>query len=121
MEDIEDYVKGWKDRLAGRKIERRKKYRTDFSLARECAQMLFFDFNVESVYLVGSLAGTGKYRLNSDIDLLVAGLAPEKYFKALSVCSRQLSPGQTMDLILVKDLNEEERKYLLGQGVSLVA
>jgi len=121
MDKIEEYVEGWKNKLTAKKEKTKEKFAGDSSVARRCAEILYSDFKVKSVYLVGSLTRPGKYHLRSDIDLLVEGLPAEKYIKALSVCSRQLPPDQTIDLIRLEDLTEEERMHLLGQGVSIAA
>ncbi len=121
MKNFGKYVDGWKNKLAEREIRRRERYILGFSLAHECASRLFSIFKVKSVYLVGSLVLPGKYHLHSDIDLLVEGLPPGKYFEALSVCSRQLPDEHSLDLIRLEELNDAERKDLLDQGVSIAA
>ena len=53
-------------------------------------------FGAQEVYLFGS-AATGNYREDSDIDLAISGLPPEKYFHAFSEAQRILD--RPIDLI----------------------
>lgn len=62
-----------------------------------CANTLVKDYNAAHVFLIGSLA-EDCFRINSDIDLIVEGLAPHLYFKALSQISR-LAGDFDIDLI----------------------
>ncbi|MBI3942775.1 MAG: nucleotidyltransferase domain-containing protein, partial [Chloroflexi bacterium] len=55
--------------------------------AGRCIQMLRERFGVRQVILFGSLGGRGgPWHSQSDIDLAVAGLAPEEFFTAYSAC-----------------------------------
>lgn len=54
------------------------------------------NFGAREVYLFGS-AATGMLRDDSDVDLAIAGLPPEKYFSAFSEVQRLLD--RPLDLI----------------------
>jgi len=64
------------------------------------------------VYLFGS-AIRGKLRDDSDIDLAVSGLPPERFFRAMSEASRIVR--RSLDLV---DLDEENpfTRYLKEEG-----
>jgi uncharacterized protein len=66
----------------------------------------------KTVYVFGS-AAKGTMRTDSDIDLAVSGLPPEKFFKALSAASRLLDrPIHLIDLDEVTPFTE----YLKAEG-----
>lgn len=66
----------------------------------------------KTVYLFGS-AAKGTMRDDSDVDLAVSGLPPEKFFKALSVASRLLDrPVHLIDLDEVTPFT----RYLIEEG-----
>jgi predicted nucleotidyltransferase len=69
-------------------------------------------FGAREVYVFGS-AATGTMREGSDIDLAVAGLPPEVFFKAMGAARRTLR--RTVDLV---DLDEDNpfTKYLKDEG-----
>ncbi len=55
----------------------------------------------KEVYVFGS-ASRGQMRPDSDVDLAVAGLPPEVFFRAMGIASRAL--GRQVDLV---DLDED--------------
>lgn len=97
MPEIQDYLKAYRRRA--REAQQFTQHRA--AKAREvallCAKKLVEDFGVERVFLFGSLAEE-RFRLNSDIDLIVVGLAPNLYFKASAKISR-LAGEFEIDLI----------------------
>jgi len=60
-------------------MDRREELR---NLARKIAQMLKEKYKVKRVFLIGSLV-KGYVHERSDIDIVVKGLQPELYIKAL--------------------------------------
>ena len=81
------------------------------NLVKEAARVLK-QYGAKEVYLFGS-AANGTLREDSDIDLAVSGLPPEKFFEAMAEAQRLL--GQPLDLI---DLDEDNlfTKYLKTKG-----
>ena len=63
--------------------------------AGECASLLKNKYNVKRVYLIGSLI-KGIFHDRSDIDLVVEGLPPRLYIKALSELYDILLPGMEL-------------------------
>ena len=66
----------------------------------------------QEVFVFGS-AATGKLREDSDVDLAVSGLPPERFFEAMGRAGDAL--GCTLDLV---DLDEESpfTRYLRDEG-----
>jgi predicted nucleotidyltransferase len=60
-----------------------KERETLILLAEECAKLLKEKYKVKKVFLIGSLV-KGYFHERSDIDLVVEGLVPELYIKALT-------------------------------------
>jgi predicted nucleotidyltransferase len=74
-----------------------------YKIAQQCAQFLKERFNVDNVYIFGSVVGDGIWHKRSDIDIAVEGLPPEKYFRALSDISELLPLGLDLDLITIEN------------------
>ena len=58
--------------------------RRAISVARKAAKLLKTNFGAKEVILFGSLARRGSFSLYSDIDLAVRGIAPDKFYAAIS-------------------------------------
>jgi len=97
MTEIQSYIHGWRERALRSEETRKQRMHAAQKSAALCAQTLIDEFNATRVFLIGSLA-EGGFRLNSDIDLIVEGLAPQSYFHALSCISR-LAGDIEVDLI----------------------
>jgi len=84
---------------------------TDFKTSIAQAAAALRSSGAKAVYLFGS-ATKQRLREDSDIDLAVSGLPPERFFRALSVASRYLDrPLHLVDLDeatpFVRHLKEE--------------
>lgn len=75
--------------------------------AEACSRLLKERFGAHQVHVVGSLAGQSPWHSRSDIDLAVEGLAPEKYFPALSALWELVPEGLELDLITLEDASPE--------------
>ncbi|MCM8803681.1 MAG: nucleotidyltransferase domain-containing protein, partial [Candidatus Omnitrophica bacterium] len=71
-------------------------------LAYKVAQLLKEKYKVKRIFLIGSLV-EGIVHERSDIDLVVEGLPPELYIKALTEAYDILSQGVELNLIPFKD------------------
>lgn len=76
------YIEAWKRRIAAREAADRRFAEEAMEVAREAARRLVEGFGVERVILFGSLAGWRRFRRDSDIDLAVEGLAPQRFIRA---------------------------------------
>jgi predicted nucleotidyltransferase len=84
-------------------------------LAYKCAKVLKEKYNVKRVFLIGSLV-YGIVHDRSDIDLVVEGLAPEQYIKALVDLSDTLQWKVEVNLIPFEDAFESLKEKTLRKG-----
>jgi len=68
------------------------------------------------LYLIGSLA-KGRFGSQSDIDLVIQGLAPESFFKAYAFLLKE--SRFPIDLKPFEDLPPEEQSRIVQEGKSL--
>lgn len=113
------YAAEWDRRLKIEKERRRKRAHEAAIVARRCAFLLCKKYGARRVYLIGSLKEPEAFHDRSDIDLVVEGLPPRLYFKALAELWRQLPAGLELDLIPLEDADPELRSRALKEGVML--
>ncbi|NOX61203.1 MAG: nucleotidyltransferase domain-containing protein [Chloroflexi bacterium] len=80
---IEPYLSYWRQRMAAEQARNRRLAERARADAQRIAAMLRHEFGVTRVLLFGSLV-KGGFSADSDIDLAVAGLAPDAFFTALA-------------------------------------
>jgi len=119
MDTLDDYVAGWKRRLSADKVRRNVRVQEALSAAQRCAHLLYENYDVRKVYLFGSLNEPERFHNGSDIDLVVDGLPPHLYFKALAELWRLLPPGMELDLIPFEDADSELHERVVKEGVTL--
>jgi predicted nucleotidyltransferase len=86
--------------------------------AERLARKLVEAFEVDAVYLFGSSAWGERFNPNTDIDLAVSGLAPDKYFKAIGYLERETEfPFDLVDLEIAPD---SLRERILQKGKLLI-
>ena len=100
-----------------REEARRKKLETlrerALAEAKRLAGILKKDHGCRAVYLIGSLA-RGEFEEDSDIDLVVEGLDPARFF---NVCGEiTASSGFPVDLIPYEDANELVKDRVKSEG-----
>jgi len=79
--------------------------------ARTIADYLKQQWQVERVWVIGSLA-QGRFGINSDIDLVMGGFkAPQRYYKVLDDCLRLAEPF-SVDLLIAEELPPGWEKHL---------
>lgn len=89
-------------------------------LLRRSAHISFMrTTGVHKVYLFGSLTNPEVFHDRSDIDLVVDGLPPRLYFKALAELWRLLLSGMHLDLIPFEDADSELHERVVKGGVAL--
>lgn len=84
-------------------------------LARECAKLLKSKFKAKRVFLIGSLV-RGYLHERSDIDIVVEGLIPELYIKALTELYDILPPGVELNLIPYEDAFDSMKEKIVKEG-----
>lgn len=55
-----------------------------------------------TVYAFGSVLDSGRFRLDSDVDLAVLGLPPDRYYEAWAVAEAAAAAGR-LDLVRLED------------------
>lgn len=93
--------------------EDRKKYLLE--LADKCAKLLKKKYKVKRIFLIGSLA-YGIVHERSDIDLVVEGLEPDLYIKALVELSDIVKWKVEINLIPFEDAFQSLREKTLREG-----
>jgi predicted nucleotidyltransferase len=86
--------------------------------AEKATEILNKDYRVKRVFLIGSLI-KGYVHERSDIDLVVEGLAPELYFKALTQIYDILPSGIELNLIPFEDAFETLKEKTLREGMMI--
>ncbi len=84
-------------------------------IARRCAEFLRDKYKVKKVILIGSLV-EGIIHEKSDIDLVVEGLSPDLYVKALTELYDLLPVGVEINLIPFEDAFETLKQKALQKG-----
>lgn len=70
---------------------------------------------IEAVYIIGSLTQPDFYRSESDIDIVVKGLAQDKALKAASFLEKMISAP--LDLILWEDVAQDTKTLKKGMKI----
>jgi len=118
---FEEYIEGWRRRLARQASEQQMRAQRLREIARACARRLVQDFGARKVYLFGSLLVDDLVHDRSDIDLVVEGLEGRLYFKALQELWRLLPAGVELDLVLLESAWPGLAERVKTEGVLLDA
>lgn len=89
-------------------------------IALEVANLLKTEYKVKRIFIIGSLV-KGYVHPKSDIDIVVEGLAPEFYIKALTRIYDLLPLGVEINLIPFEDAFESLREKAIKEGELLYA
>ena len=87
-------------------------------LARRAARLLKEEFEARQVILFGSLARQGFFHSRSDIDLAVAGVRSQDFWRAWSVLDT-LDPEFEIDLVALESASPALRQELDRNGMEL--
>ncbi len=117
MDTYRSYIEAWQKRLRQERQALDQAARQAREQAQVCAKALVEQYGAERVYLIGSLARGSGFHPRSDIDLVVAGLAPERYFAVLAdIADRAI---REVDLILLESATPAMVKCVANEGVLL--
>lgn len=75
------------------------RHRRAMAVAQQAAHVLYTDFGVTRVVLIGSLTGSAPFHTRSDVDLVVYGLPENDYWQAVA---RLLSLDPTIEIDLIE-------------------
>jgi uncharacterized protein len=84
-------------------------------LTDKCSKLLKEKYHVKKIFLIGSVA-KGTIHKKSDIDLVVGGLPPELYIKALTELWDLMPAGVEINLIPFEDAFESLKEKTLKEG-----
>jgi predicted nucleotidyltransferase len=84
-------------------------------LAVRCSELLKDKYNVSKIFLIGSLA-KGNVHEGSDIDLVVEGLPPKLYMKALTELWDLLPAGVELNLIPFENAFASLKEKTIREG-----
>ena len=87
-------------------------------IAKKCAEILKDKYKIKKAILIGSLV-RGIIHEKSDIDLVVEGLKPALYIKALTDLWDILPVDVELNLIPFEDTFESLREKTLKEGVHI--
>lgn len=93
-------------------MDRREELR---KTTKRCVSVLKDEYKVRRVFLIGSLV-KGFIHERSDIDLVVEGLSPELYMKALTELWDLLPTGVELNLIPYEDAFESLKEKAINEG-----
>ena len=82
--------------------------------AKRLSNLLVENFDLEAVYLFGSLTWGDTWTIDTDIDLAVQGLAPERYFSAIGFLERE--SNFKVDLVQLENAPDYLRQRILSEG-----
>ena len=117
MHAYQSYIKAWQKRLRQEREALDHAARQARARAQVCAKALVEEYGAERVHLIGSLARGRGFHSRSDIDLVVAGLAPERYFAVLADVAELA--GREVDLIRLESATPALRQCVANEGVLL--
>ena len=116
--DYGPFVRGFWARAAQREARNKERWAAVHLLARRLGAMLRQEFAVSEVWLFGSALDQDLFSHDSDLDLAVTGLAPERYWAALARLE-EMSPDLPVDLVTLETAPDSLRQRVLSEGVPL--
>jgi predicted nucleotidyltransferase len=87
--------------------------------ARQAAQLLKAKFGATRVVAFGSLAHSAWFHARSDIDLAVAGVAPETFWQAWCALDELAADRFDFDLVAIETVAGRLRHEIDREGVEL--
>lgn len=81
---FQPYAEAWRKRREVEERKRTKRLRQAREIAENLAEMLVQNYGAKEVWLFGSLVRAASFHRNSDIDLAVAGLPAQQFFRILA-------------------------------------
>ncbi len=117
MDAYRSYIEAWQKRLRQEREALDQAAQQARKQAQVCAKALVEEYGAERVYLIGSLTRGSGFHLRSDIDLVVAGIPPERYFAVLADIAEQAS--REVNLILLESATPVLLECVANEGVLL--
>jgi uncharacterized protein len=116
--DLSPYILRSKQREASRESSLKRRHDRAWELARTAAELLKSSYGAKRVAVFGSVAQLNLFHSGSDLDLVVWGLDPGVYFRAVGQL-QALDPIIQIDLVMFEEAPESLRGMILKEGVDL--
>ena len=116
-----EYISAWRKHETESQLLVRARAARARKAAEECARWLAARYDVQRVWLFGSLAQAQHAHARTDIDLAVEGLAPVDYFAALAGLYVLVEPGVEIDLVPIETAQPTMREHIYCEGLILYA
>lgn len=117
-EKLEAYKRGALERERRRLQERARRREQAWQVARRAAALLKEQFGATRVLVFGSLVHGTWFRPDSDIDLAVAGIPPEDFWRAWCALDT-VSEGFEINLVALESAPDTLREEIETRGVEL--
>jgi predicted nucleotidyltransferase len=117
-EKMEQYRRTARRREAEQRQAMVQRREVAWTVARRAASLLKEQFGATQVVVYGSLAHGAWFNARSDIDLMVVGIPPDKFWRAWAELD-QVSGGFEIELVTETELTESLRKMIQREGVEL--
>ena len=117
-EKMDQYRRTARRREAEQKQAMVKRRESAWTVARQAAILLKEQFGATRVVAFGSLVHGAWFHARSDIDLMVVGIRPEKFWQAWAALD-QISNGFEIDLVAEGELTESLRSMIEQEGGEL--
>ena len=115
--DYSGYRNAWRKRFEKRRQKRLMLKKQAHDIALEAASAIAKYFDVQRVYLFGSILREDDYFYErSDIDLAVEGLVPERYFPMLVMLDRKIESPFEINVVKLETCDEILRQKILSEG-----
>jgi uncharacterized protein len=111
------YLEAWRHRWRQEAVARERHAERARAVADGLALMLRERFDARRVILIGSLA-RGEFRVGSDIDLVVEGIAPGRLFRAGADAERAAG-GFDVDLLPMESAPAAVLDGIAREGIEL--
>jgi predicted nucleotidyltransferase len=107
VEMTEKYRQAWNEHTEEIKRNNESRRQEALQCARKLAGMLVERFGAKKVGLFGSVIHKTRFDKDSDIDIAVEGITPEKYFRAAAECQSAGFPVDLVDVATTTQLMKE--------------
>jgi len=114
-DDYSSYVSAYKKRIQKEKEEEKILLQRLDKKAREAARFLGEKYNLQRIYLFGSIVNQETFHLNSDIDLAVEGLKSDEYLEAWGDLEDILN--HKFDLVQIEKADNNLKVIIEHEGV----
>lgn len=115
---FQEYLPYARQRWLAEQASWKRRRQAAWAAARRAAEVLRGQFAGERVLAFGSLVHSGPFDERSDIDLAVAGISPQRFFRAYAAAAAVIGPFE-FDLVDLADCQPGLRAVILEEGVPL--